>query len=521
MEADQPDWSLLPDRPAEFFELEPDFDQTELKRAYTRLIRRFKPERHPAEFKRIRGAYEALEARLRYSGAEPAPPEIQFQAPRAAEQARVDAAELVRELGPSAARARLLEQTVRDPAAWCAIALIDDALTDDPLAGLRTLIGAAKSTGGHRSVLALLQGFLHLDIEPKAALEVLQEFARAAARVDRADGYPPPLFWYFTDRLWCELAAQLPFDTLRDVFERCSELVGDAGRSHEWILKLRLRRRVAFTASAEWLEAVDAELAEQLRNLPRWVADEFDRVLWFDRYREVREEFLAAHPFRAVLDTALVAIVSRDEVDADREVLGALVECVERRDELLEAFGPQDDSVDVALDLLTWYVEGWSERRSRDTAPPAQAAERCAEFVQRLDLRSGRSFFGQLWRISGWSLVAVVVLCSFLVAAAGEPYLGDLWWFGGVALLGSVAVALRRGWLTRPVHCFNTPFGAWLHPRVWRPECAQFLAESRVPFAVLVEAFASEDSPGHYLMHDRISADRSLHLHSLAVRTID
>jgi hypothetical protein len=56
---------------------------------------------------------------------------------------------------------------------------------------------------------------------------------------------------------------------------------------------------------------------------------------------------------------------------------------------------------------------------------------------------------------------------------------------------------------------------------VWRQGSAQFLAESRVPFAELVEAFASEDSPGHDFMHDRICADRSLYLHSSAVRTID
>ncbi len=521
MEAEQPDWSLLPDQPAAFFELEPGFDQTALKRAYTRLLRRFKPERHPEEFKLLRGAYEALEERLRYGGAELAPVEVQFPAPRAAELARVDAAALVRELGPSAARARLLEHAARDPASWCAIALIDDALNEDPRAGLRTLIGAATSTGGHPAVLSLLQGFLHTDLEPEAALEVLQEFARGAARADRAGGYPAPLFWYFTDRLWCELAAQTPFDTVRDLLERCSKLVGEAGRSHEWILKLRLRRRVAFTADAEWLAAVDAELAAHHRHLPPWVGEEFDRVLWFERYREVREKFLAAHPFRAVLDSALVAIVSRDEVDADRAVLGALVECVERRDELLEAFGPEDEPVDVALDLLTWYVEGWSERRGRDTAPPAHAAERCAEFIQRLDLRSGRSFVGQLWRIAGWSLVSVLVLTAFLLASAGEPYLGERWWFGGVALLGGVALALRFGWLTRPIHWFNTPFGAWLHLRIWRPESARFLAESRIPFAVLVEAFASADSPAHYLVQDRTCADRGLYLHSLAVRTID
>ena len=61
----EPAWELLPHQPRRFFELEPDFDKRELKRRYTRLIKRFKPERSPEEFQRIRAAYEELLDELR------------------------------------------------------------------------------------------------------------------------------------------------------------------------------------------------------------------------------------------------------------------------------------------------------------------------------------------------------------------------------------------------------------------------------------------------------------------------
>ena len=52
---DMRDW---PDDPFALLGVEPGAADADLKRAYTRLVRRFKPEHHPDEFRRIREAYE-------------------------------------------------------------------------------------------------------------------------------------------------------------------------------------------------------------------------------------------------------------------------------------------------------------------------------------------------------------------------------------------------------------------------------------------------------------------------------
>ena len=62
----EPDWSLLPHDPVRFFGLAEGFDRRELKRSYNQLIRRFKPEKHPQEFQRIRAAHEQLDSGIRY-----------------------------------------------------------------------------------------------------------------------------------------------------------------------------------------------------------------------------------------------------------------------------------------------------------------------------------------------------------------------------------------------------------------------------------------------------------------------
>ncbi|QDU58033.1 J domain-containing protein [Aeoliella mucimassa] len=65
---DAPQWDLLPHDPIGFFELEEGFGRKDLKRAYNRLLRVYKPEKFPQEFQKIRSAYEELDEQLRYHG---------------------------------------------------------------------------------------------------------------------------------------------------------------------------------------------------------------------------------------------------------------------------------------------------------------------------------------------------------------------------------------------------------------------------------------------------------------------
>ncbi len=69
---DEPRWDLLPRHPRRFFDLAEDFDRRDLKRAYRDLVKRYKPDKAPDEFQKIRAAYEHLTDRL--AGKKSAPP---------------------------------------------------------------------------------------------------------------------------------------------------------------------------------------------------------------------------------------------------------------------------------------------------------------------------------------------------------------------------------------------------------------------------------------------------------------
>jgi hypothetical protein len=57
-----------PTDPFQLLGIELPASESDLKRAYTRLIRRFKPEHHPEEFRRIREAYETAQERAKWFG---------------------------------------------------------------------------------------------------------------------------------------------------------------------------------------------------------------------------------------------------------------------------------------------------------------------------------------------------------------------------------------------------------------------------------------------------------------------
>ena len=77
------DFSRWPVNPFALLGVRPGVNERDLRRAYTRLIRIYKPEHFPEQFRRIREAYEAARDRLPFTPAfkAPADPPAQQQAP--------------------------------------------------------------------------------------------------------------------------------------------------------------------------------------------------------------------------------------------------------------------------------------------------------------------------------------------------------------------------------------------------------------------------------------------------------
>ncbi|MBL8801930.1 MAG: J domain-containing protein [Planctomycetes bacterium] len=517
-----PDWSLLPDDAREFFGLPPEFDATALKRAYMSLVRRFKPERFPAEFQKIRAAYEQLEAELRYGRTSSAPaPRVEVEPLRVAKESP---AELLERLGPQGALAHLRAAHTRTPREWCALALLEEELGGDPERAPLVLVEGLHATRGASEVANLLAGLLRDAVRSPQGEDLLLRLAQLADRSEEGAGYPPQLYWMLTHRAWEDLVANSEPARLVSLLERASKTIGPMARSGELLFKLRLRRKWALSAPDELLAKLDAELLDELRHLPPWAAEEYDLVAWLTRYRAARETFAQGHALRAKLDAALEAIVRGDEERGDRALFEVLLECREQAPAVLDAFrhgGPKAEADAVALSILAWSCGEWRARRGLETNTRESSLEELAELFRLLSRRAGRSVHGRLRGCAIGCVWAVFALTFSVVITAVKDTISTLGWWLAVGLGGVTGVLvpklLRRQYL-KPSFALKDPILAEIHTRVWRPEIAAFLARTRAPLEQLRAVAEANQLERPYIPAWTFSDDPGLELVALSAR---
>lgn len=531
MTDEAPNWDALPGRPAEFFGLEANADPDALKRAYTRLIRRFKPERHPQEFQRIRAAYEQLEAQLRYGDSQRATPE-QSRAhaePSPVERARVQPLgpsplELVQRLGPRAAFEQLKSAPQGEAPPWFALALIADALSARSDTARRIAMKGLAQSGGAPEMLALVELLLRgVEREPEAQ-DVLLSLAKLSAGAGRDSGYPPFLYWYLTQRAWQALCEQNGAEPTLAQLARCAAELGPQGRTGELLLKLRLRRTAALSAEESTLQALDSELSENLRHLPPWAEAEYDVALWLARYREVRDEFRSGDELRETLDEAISAIVEGDDLRADRAFFQAMLASHERASELVNVFpfdGPTLESDTLAIGILQWYAPDWRARRDKVSNLVAGASRECSDLFRLLERRGARSFVGRL-QYGCWAMAMSMLLLLILAVGIASVTVVDNAWPGVSVGLGvGIWLAHRRGLFDRLIQRLNRGFARAVLRRVWRPQTALFLTRTRIPIEELIRVARASENTSAEFPAEAFEDDPAFELISLAAANVD
>lgn len=306
-----PPWHLLPGDPLGFFGVDPDFDPTDLKRRYGRLIKRFKPERDPDAFQKIRAAYEALTAR----GPAPARPPVQApaDAPDGPDDDPGDApavstidddlsARLERE--PAAAvlhDLEALDPAGRTPSHYLALAVLAGAEDEVGERGpLDWLLEGARAWPGEPRLLGLLHGHLSREVRLAHVQAVLR---RCAGALDRLS------FYRVTAALWRRWMRAGPSEVVEATFHECERLLppgGDRG-AEPWFL-LGLLRPVALRGSDEWLAALVARLEAHGDEAPD-LDLELEIADALRSYRQGRAWFLApGDPARARVDATVIGL---------------------------------------------------------------------------------------------------------------------------------------------------------------------------------------------------------------------
>ncbi|MEI8213737.1 MAG: hypothetical protein WCI02_16435 [Planctomycetota bacterium] len=380
----EPPWQFLPHQPRLFFGLPDDANKEALKLAYSQLIRRYKPDQFPAEFKKIRAAYDALEREMRF-GMFYLPSETVAATPDSAnESSHVSSPPDEAHADTHAAtegiesRSAMGESQLTDRAA-----AYQRAGQSDPQAWYNELRNKSTKSSYDYYLLAILsdvvsdseKGFSHwiaegADVHPRdvhlsSVLNALLN--EGALRTDEthslllalAQSRRPLEFYYMTDALWQRYVLDVPWEEFSATLGRCDRelrLKSHAGRT---AFLVALMRRALWRAPVEWLREQKRLIDESPGELNGDL--EFDHELNCKllNLRESHCERLESGSYGRRILSAIRTFCEVGEWEAATEVCGCQVDIAQHPTEFLAEFSfkPEENTDwSQSWSWISWMV---------------------------------------------------------------------------------------------------------------------------------------------------------------------
>jgi hypothetical protein len=504
----EPDFGLLPDDPQGFFDLDPGFSPRELKRSYTRLIKRFKPERDPVAFQAIRAAYEQLRdhAPVRVSRVRTPVPVGEknhkvatslLKAEADAPSGAAEALALLDRISNQGARASyelLAAKQPKVPEDYPRLALLAD-LHGDGRTFLDWLLEGLRRYPLDEGLEGLLTGLCRDGLPSETLPLALERLARALT---------PGRFYKLTLPLWLGFLRQSSFHAVRELLAICEDELSsrgltDRGSTPRLLFFLRFLRAACWSAPEAWIRETLAFLSQHHARLPDGGDQELDFMELLLEYLQVRSRFCDGSPATSAVDACLRGYCELPETELDALFLASQQSLRGLGDGLLWQFGPGDEVAGLALAALTWVARDVESRRFAEppqlTRSQVGAELRRVEAGYRSDPR--RELYEQLPLNVGTAIVLFLPVLLLLVipAVRAQPLLlvlGLLAWMTVLRTLGerSPLLRVRRAialWVLRNQEQLNQR----LYLRRLRPAFSAFLLRThlRAPsLANLIEA---------------------------------
>ncbi|MCG8649993.1 MAG: J domain-containing protein [Pirellulales bacterium] len=259
------DWSRLPDDPLGFFGLKPGFDRKDLKRAYGRLIRQYRPETHPRQFQQIRQAYEQLESQNRY-GVLQQTAQTQRSAWEAAKASKTSerspppdrpAAQQRRSItdlaidNPAQTFGRLKRSDSKTPQDFFVLAVLADLLEKGDHRFLRHLLDGLAQHPRDPGLAQLIVEYMRGDVPTKLAPKILLATAKACRSA---------AFYRMTEPLWERLLREASFEVFHQTLQKCEQQLRQTDPKPRVIFYLRLLKLAIWKAPDHWIDDVLGKL---------------------------------------------------------------------------------------------------------------------------------------------------------------------------------------------------------------------------------------------------------------------
>ena len=403
--SETPNWNLLPGNPLKFFQLQRGCDQRALKRAYGKLIRQFKPEKFPEEFKKIRAAYEQLQQEIEYgyweqdgqttpnneevpvdtvnanpvSGSDE--PLIIQRPDLASMNVSVESSwnERIEKKQPDDLYAELETKTPKQPDDFLKLAILSDVVIDQPEPGeppqfeTWLLHGIEQAAEPHLLIQALSGYFEQLPEDRFADESQLVQFLLQLAQIINTHR-----FFRVTLQLWFKLLREASLETFQETLDRCEMILFDPNEQEKLIFYVQMlnamqwkideARRIAYSHElyqpefdeiTHWLDTKKEYLEAHYELLPYYNLDNiFDEADLIRLYHNSLGRFLNQN--QAILrrrfhEMLRDYILNTSEV-AQQKLIQFQLSVLQDDSEILDCFSSSLEDEKNFLNLWTWMV---------------------------------------------------------------------------------------------------------------------------------------------------------------------
>ena len=383
-------WQHLPENPLAFFGLRPGFSRQDLKRAYGKLIRKYRPDQRPQEFQRIRAAFEQLDDQLRYGLAQqqeaqrvavwesvqrppldkPSPPQTNT-ATLEPPAAGTDWHRLAQS-HPHQAYRKLRELATKSPPQYFLLAVLADLQPKSDRRGfIKWILTGLKAHPRDPGLLRLAAEYFRRDVLVKDAPTLLKAAASALAS---------DTFYFLTEPLWRRLLLEQPFAVFQKTLAACERNVRQVDDRSRLVFRLQLLRPALWKASPPWLDQVIRQLEHQGAGFSGPLEEDLELIHLVREYQELDRPRIGDCPVRQQLDEMIRAYCIGDWQTAGATVARVQDSVARNAHGVMNAF------------RLEHFLAATSSENSDDAVDDSRLISLCLAIVNDIAEQTGTDF---------------------------------------------------------------------------------------------------------------------------------
>ena len=431
----EPNWDDIHE-PAKFFQLDEGYDRKTLKRAYTKLIKQYKPEKFPDEFQKIRAAYEELEEELAYGVRRtqdknethtfPSHKDISVELDLKNEEGKLQDSDLeefqettksfieqIQEKGKSALLKDLREKENKRPEEFLALAILEEEESQDPLKFLNNILAGLKIYHSQAELNEALFQFCRTEY-PLETIPGILEMIRQAS--------PDFSYFYLTEELWKTLLKKDKVSDFTSTF-KILEMKPSDQISNYCIFLIRIIKEFYFKFPKEWLERQYAFIDENIFSLGDDWDYELDFIEMLKSYDEKLEDFLTVHDYREKIHETIKNCLELDYHYGELAFLDLQNEMIQLKN-WAEVFPFEDNSAEACLTLLShiqyFYLES-DDEDGFDESESGAVRFKLHEFSRKMDSQFNKGLEGNLLNFMAtfyWIFHIAISLVIFAILGA-------------------------------------------------------------------------------------------------------